>query len=264
MPFTFSHPIYVLPLKRISPKYISITGLVLGSMAPDFEYFIMLEPFRSIGHSLIGLLIQAIPISVLLAVIFHNLVKESVALHLPLAFNLDHRAYSILGKWRLKNLIDSIVFLLSVVIGFISHVFIDSFTHSYGYFVNRYSILSDIIIFNYPLFKILQYSLSVLGLFSIVVVIINRLYKSNPISRDMLNVTKNQKIKYWLIVIAVAIATTSLKLAITTSVNVIGILVVSPISGVCLGLILASLITRKVRPKLTYTEQAPRGNIRNN
>lgn len=247
MPFTFSHPVYAWPLRYISPKYMSITGLVLGSMAPDFEYFLMLEPFRSIGHSITGLFVQAIPLCVLFAIVFHYIMKESLALHLPSAFQLDRRAYNILGEWGLRNLKDWIVFIYSVVLGFISHVSIDALTHAHGYFVIRYSLLRNLIIFHLPLYKILQYSLSVLGLLTIVAVIMLRLYWSNPSSRDIPRVTKKQKVKYWSVVIAVTMVTTGLKITLTTSVNIVGILVVAPISGIGLGLLLASIITRNSR-----------------
>ncbi|WP_220463965.1 DUF4184 family protein [Adhaeribacter radiodurans] len=39
MPFTFSHPAIVLPLTLLLRKWYSLTGLVIGSLTPDFEYF---------------------------------------------------------------------------------------------------------------------------------------------------------------------------------------------------------------------------------
>jgi hypothetical protein len=39
MPFTASHPAIILPLIYLPGKWISLTGLVIGSMTPDFEYF---------------------------------------------------------------------------------------------------------------------------------------------------------------------------------------------------------------------------------
>lgn len=59
MPFTISHAIYAIPIRHIMPKYFSVMGLILGSMSPDFEYFIYLEPYVTIGHSIQGLLFQA-------------------------------------------------------------------------------------------------------------------------------------------------------------------------------------------------------------
>ncbi len=245
MPFTFAHPIYAFPLKYMSPKYYSLTGLVLGSMAPDFEYFYHLEPYQSIGHSIWGLFLQGIPISVLLAFIFHYIVKESLALHLPSLFNLNQRAFHILGQWKLNSFNAWIVFLSSVIVGFMSHVTIDAFTHTGGFFVVRYSLFREVMMFNLPIYKMLQYGLSLIGLFSILGVIIYYLYRSNPSAKGMPIITRKRKLLFWIYIITISFVITSAKLIVTDSSNTIGILVVAPISGLCLGLILSSLLLRK-------------------
>lgn len=52
MPLTFAHPAAVLPFSRNS-KYVNFLALVLGSMAPDFEYFLHGKPHGEISiHSL--------------------------------------------------------------------------------------------------------------------------------------------------------------------------------------------------------------------
>lgn len=218
-------------------------------MAPDFEYFIMLEPYSSIGHSILGLVLQAIPLSILFAFIFHYIVKEQLAIHMPSIFSLNRRAYNILGEWKLQNQKDWMIFVLSVVIGFISHVTIDAFTHVHGYFVVHFSILRELLFFGLPVFKALQHSLSLLGLLVTFVVIINQLYRSSLISNKALDVTTKQKILYWLSVMSFSIVVTGVKLVFTSSNNIIGILVVAPISGLLLGFILTSLIMRVVRIK---------------
>ncbi|WP_240482010.1 DUF4184 family protein [Flavobacterium psychrophilum] len=39
MPFTFSHPAIILPLRYLPRQWFSLTGLIIGSLTPDFEYF---------------------------------------------------------------------------------------------------------------------------------------------------------------------------------------------------------------------------------
>lgn len=56
MPLTFAHPAAILPFSRQS-KYIHFSALVLGSMAPDFEYFLRGRPVGEIGHSFTGFLL---------------------------------------------------------------------------------------------------------------------------------------------------------------------------------------------------------------
>ncbi|MBY3618363.1 DUF4184 family protein [Acinetobacter sp. CUI P1] len=244
MPFTFAHPIFALPFKYVKPKYFSATGLILGSMSPDFEYFIMLEPYQSIGHSIRGLLLQAIPLCVFLAVIFHSIVKESLVLHLPSNYNIDQRAYNTLSKWSLNSK-GCVVFILSVIIGFITHVFIDGFTHFNGYFVERYPLLRDLIIYNFPLYKILQHSFSIFGLLMLTWMIFSSMYRHHETVTTIPAVSTKQKIMFWTSVVVIAVAVTSMKLLFSSSRNLIGILVVSPITGTCLGIVFASIINRK-------------------
>ncbi|RAV04969.1 DUF4184 family protein [Paenibacillus sp. YN15] len=240
MPFTFSHPIYALPLKYISPKKLNVTGLVLGSMAPDFEYFIMLEPYSRIGHSILGLIAQALPLSILLAFIFHRVVKEQMAIHLPSMFSLNRRAYHAIREWKLYSTNDWIIFLLSITVGFFSHIALDAFTHNQGYFVIHLSFLRETY-WGLPLFKILQHSLSLLGLLLIFIFMAIYLLKTSPVSNKALNTTMKQKLLFWLAAIACSIIVTGLKLLFTPSKNIIGILVVAPISGLMLGIALISL-----------------------
>jgi hypothetical protein len=243
MPFTFAHPIFALPFKYVKPKYFSATGLILGSMSPDFEYFIMLEPYQSIGHSLTGLFLQAIPLSVIFAVIFHSIVKEILVLHLPSNYNIDQRAYNTLSKWSLNSK-GWVVLILSVIIGFLTHVFIDGFTHFNGYFVERYSPLRELMIYNLPLYKILQHSFSVSGLLLLIWMIISSLYRHHETVTIMPTVTTKQKVIFWTSVVVVAVAVTSMKLLFSSSRNIIGIFVVSPITGGYLGILLVSIIIR--------------------
>ncbi|MFD0619554.1 DUF4184 family protein [Paenibacillus sp. GCM10027629] len=248
MPFTFAHPLYAYPLKSIKPKYLSITGLVLGSMSPDFEYFIMLEPYSFMGHSILGLFLEALPLCTLLAVIFHYIVKEALAIHLPSLWHLDHRAFNLRGTWHLRGIQSWLIFLISVMIGFLTHVFIDAFTHVSGYFVVRYPVLREVVFFNIPLYKILQHSFSMLGLIVIGCVIVRSLYKSHPHAKEMPCATKNQKLQYWFTVVVIAIAIACAKVLFTSSQNWLGIFVVAPISGFCVGLIVASIRSKFIRP----------------
>lgn len=252
MPFTFSHPTYAFPLKYIIPK-LSLTGLVLGSMAPDFEYFIMLEPHASIGHTLPGLFLHAIPLSILFAFAFHWIIKEQLAIHLPSILHIDRRAYSMCGDWRLVNLKEWFLFIVSVVIGFISHITLDAFTHVHGYFVLKFPILSQTLLLDLPLYKLLQYSLSILGLLLLIVILLHNLSSRSFFTIKMPKVTVKQKIIYWGSVMLFTIGITSVKLLLTNSDNLIGILVVAPISGMILGLFFTSLVMKLLNPlRLKY------------
>lgn len=249
MPFTFAHPLYIAPLKAVKPAYFSLTGLLLGSMSPDFEYFIALEPYRTIGHSLSGLLLQAIPLSIVLAYLFHYIVKIPLAENLPALGNLDldRRARSLTGDWKLNHLKSWLVFLVSIIIGFYSHVLIDACTHYSGMFVTKYSFFRDTLT-GIPLYKWFQRSLSLFGLFVeaiFIMLLLSRVKMTARYSR----VTVQMKQLYWAIVLLFTVITVALKLLITSSTNYIGMFIVSSISGFIIGVVAASIVYRVLARK---------------
>src|SRR6478609_2941554 len=84
MPFTFSHPAIILPITYLPRKWFSLTGLVVGSLTPDFEYFIRMRVQSDYSHTLSGLFWFDLPLGILLAFIFHNIVRDSLFENLPL------------------------------------------------------------------------------------------------------------------------------------------------------------------------------------
>jgi hypothetical protein len=84
MPLTFlSHQAVVLPLKIAAPARTSGTALVLGSMAPDVEYFIRTYPTTTISHNWVGLIVFCLPVTLASYWVVTRLVAEPLALHLP-------------------------------------------------------------------------------------------------------------------------------------------------------------------------------------
>ncbi|MCM3626041.1 DUF4184 family protein [Paenibacillus glycanilyticus] len=244
MPYTLAHPLFAYPLKYVNRKFASVTGLVLGSMGPDLEYFVHLQPHQTIGHTIMGLFLQVIPLSIVLGLLFHYVVKTSLALHLPSAFDLDKRAYGLLNRWNMRSFRAWLIYLLSVVIGFCTHVLIDGFTHESGYFVKHLTILNKTIVLNLPLFKILQYSFSLLGLAVIALTILSHLYRSDPQAKSIPAVPSYQKWLFWTVVCLWVVLLTGLKLYVS-GLPAVSIVVVAPISGACVGLVAASLIYRR-------------------
>ena len=246
MPFTFAHPLYIVPVKYINPKYFSLAGLVLGSMSPDFEFFIVLEPYQTIGHTFKGLIMQAIPLSLLILMLL-QFVMRPFALHLPSAFGLDMRLYSAIRYFEAKKFRNWAVFISSVVIGFYSHLLVDSFTHASGYFVQKLPALQSGF-FGLPMYKVLQYSLSVVGVMVQACLIWMILMKKSPVARNfqVAKISPKRKTAYWMIVLLVTFGITGAKLLSATNSNLLGILIVSPISGCILGIVTASFIYRKI------------------
>lgn len=161
MPITFSHPVAILPLRK-SPLIFS--ALVIGSMAPDFNYFVQNSAQGHFGHTLMGLFLFCLPLSLLFYALYHLIFKRSLYELLP---SID--------KELLKDFLThekiSISFLgilsLSIFIGAMTHVFWDGFTHSYGWAASRWEFLQSTVVATQwgelKLYKVLQYSGHLLG-----------------------------------------------------------------------------------------------------
>lgn len=138
MPFTFAHPALVIPLRRCRQHWpwLSTTGLVVGSIAPDFEKFFRLKLASTHSHTLASLFYFSCPVGLALAFLFHGLVRQPLLQHLP-AF-LHHR----LSRWAV---VDWLAFvrrhplgvLASIWLGAATHLLWDSFTHK-NHFLTQY------------------------------------------------------------------------------------------------------------------------------
>src|SRR5687767_3554001 len=126
MPFTPAHPAVVLPLLR--SKWLSATGLIMGSVAPDFEYFFKLSVSSLHSHTLPGLLYFDLPVTLLLSIAFHQVVKQNLIRNTP-AF-LQRRFQDTLDFDFIRFLTNHwLIFTVSAIIGSASHIFWDGFTH---------------------------------------------------------------------------------------------------------------------------------------
>lgn len=173
MPFTFSHPALVLPLRKLPTHWFSMTGLILGSMLPDFEYFFRLAIRSEYSHTLAGLFWFNLPIGVLLAFIFHHAVKKTLFKNLPAFFQARFNRY-LSFNWKSYFMQHPFVVLFSLLIGASSHLFWDGFTHPTGYFVEHIPLLQGTVtLWGKPflLSKLLQHISSGLGAVFILAVI---------------------------------------------------------------------------------------------
>lgn len=185
MPFTMSHPAVVLPFR----KYFSATGLVLGSMSPDFEYFIKMKIESEIGHSLIGIFLFCVPTSLLFSFLFHYGVRKSLVENLPLYYKSRFQRFENFD-WYFYFKNNLVKVILSIIIGAFSHILWDSFTHYDGFMVLNLPILQGVI-FDVGLYKILQHSSTILGFFYIAYIV-----HSLPKSESLDNISSF----YWLVV----------------------------------------------------------------
>ena len=80
MPFTISHAAAVLPLQKTR---LPLAALMIGSMSPDFAYFLPGEPLREDTHSIAGIFWFCWPVSVALWFLFVGVLEQPTLALLP-------------------------------------------------------------------------------------------------------------------------------------------------------------------------------------
>ncbi|KGR76301.1 DUF4184 family protein [Ureibacillus sinduriensis] len=242
MPLTFAHPAAVLPFSRKS-KYINFLALVLGSMAPDFEYFLRGMPYGVIGHTFFGFVFFNLPVIIIVYWTYKKCIHSALYQHLP---SILQDCPSDVTKSA--GVFKSFVFLYCAFLGMLTHVVWDAFTHLEGYMVRNLSILSyPVQILNYqiPLFKLLQHGSTITG----ITFILGYLYIRAGRSRNNRQVTAspNQKLIYWGLIALFTIIFFGLWYLIgEVSIQAYGIIVVRIIDAALIGLLIVSLYFKQM------------------
>ena len=232
MPFTAAHPAIVLPFIRL--KYVSATGLIIGSVSPDFEYFLKMSVDSEHSHTIPGIFYFDIPVTIALAFIFHLVVKRNLILNLPAG--IQKRFHNLLTsdfkEYFRKHFI---VVIACAAFGAGSHVLWDSFTHNGAYFAKELSFIRNTFVpflgTRYPMFFVLQHVSTVIGLSIIVLYIIYM--KSAEIHPH------KPSLNYWMAWIVILMVTLAVRFLIKNYDFNLGNVVVTSISGLCI----ASIIT---------------------
>src|SRR6202050_3072102 len=83
MAFTISHAAAVLPFSRPLARWRLLSAAVIGSMVPDFGWFMPLRPARFETHSVLSLLSFCLPVGLATYWIFQRLMKVPLVELLP-------------------------------------------------------------------------------------------------------------------------------------------------------------------------------------
>ena len=238
MPFTFSHPAIVLPLTYLPKKCFSLTGLIIGSLIPDFEYFLRMKVKSNYSHTLDGLFWFDLSLGLLLAFVFHNIVRNSLFDNLPKFFKSRFYVFKQF-HWNSYFKKNWLVVLISILIGASSHVLWDSFTHEHGYFVQTIPTLTNTIdLFGRQILflKILQHSSTIIG----GLVIAFAIYKLPSHKTE----NENVNLKYWTIFAGLILTIITTRLLSGLDIKQYGNVIVTGISAILISLILVPLITK--------------------
>lgn len=230
MPFTFSHPAIVFPF--LKNNKLSATGLIIGAMCPDFEYFLRMKVQSSISHTFIGLFLFNLPVGLVIAILFHTLIKK------PLIDNLPDFIENRLSVLRNSNWMDYLKqnfskVIISLLLGAISHLVWDSFTHEAGYFVRELSFLQQKI-GNVPYYKIAQHLSSLFGM----ILLFYALFQMPGEETS----SKKHYLKYWFMVIFFTMVSFLIRFTFGSSSMQIGNMIVSFLSSLILATALTGMV----------------------
>ena len=165
MPFTLAHAAAAPPLRRLLGRWLPLSGLVVGSMSPDFEYLVHLSTRRTIGHTPVGVLVLCLPASLAVLLVFHRVVERPLLRLVPSRW--AHLAAAADEPFRFSPFPRFLAVCASAVLGAASHVAWDSFTHRGGWAVRRVPALRATLVsvggYDVVAYKALQYLSGVLG-----------------------------------------------------------------------------------------------------
>jgi len=247
MPFTFSHPAIVLPLIKARLK-LSATGLIIGSMIPDFEYFIRMRDRSRYSHTLTGIFWFDIPLALLVCFIYHLLVRNSLFDNLP-SFLKDRFSVYKKFNWPRYFIKNWAIVLASVIIGAVSHILWDAVTHNTMFYVNQadLSTMMKIGKINLAGYKFLQLASTITG----GLIVIYSIFALRRIHQPKTKIDY----RYWALVWFIAFFVFFLRFSRFGFhfyyFKYHRVIAVSAISSMMIGLILTPLLLKQRQPAVT-------------
>jgi len=137
---------------------------MIGSIVPDFAYFVRAFDVASFAHTVSGAICVSLPVG-LAVYLLMRLTFGRIARALP----APHSSFLMsLGIDKLGGMRSLLAVMVAILIGALSHNFIDSFTHQSGVAVSMFPVLSKeaFSVGGDPLhvFRLLQYLGSAIGM----------------------------------------------------------------------------------------------------
>lgn len=162
MPFTLAHPAAAVPFAR---SKLVLSALVIGSLAPDIQYFVRLTGQDRDAHQYPGILLVTFPVAIVMLITFHALLKWPLISLMP--HRLQLRLVEPARRFRWWPLSRAALVFVSLAAGIVTHIAWDAFTHTDGWIVNIWPILRVPLFYvghtGIPPFKIAQHMSTVVG-----------------------------------------------------------------------------------------------------
>lgn len=157
MPFTLSHPAAAVPLAR--PLRLPMSALWVGSLSPDFIYFLQLRAEGEFGHTFAGLFLSCLPLSLVVLWLWHRVQKYPAAALLP-AWAGRRAAAAAAAPFGFGPGRRFARICAGILVGAVTHDVWDAFTHTDGWVAQHWPLLLREVPFPYfqhmPVCKLLQ------------------------------------------------------------------------------------------------------------
>jgi len=182
VPFTLSHAAAAFPFRRTR---LIPSALVIGTFAPDFEFFLRLAPRGPFGHTLRGVFVFTLPAALIVLWLFHRFLKRPAALLLPEPF--QRRTARYLGPFEFLPASRLALIVASILVGIATHLVWDSFTHPQTWLYYHWPFLRQTVFI--PIFgmvrycRVFQYVFTFVGI-GILWAWVNRWYHSTKPSHE--------------------------------------------------------------------------------
>jgi hypothetical protein len=180
MPFTVSHAAAVLPFRRLVGARLPLAALMIGSMSPDFAYFLPDPPNRISTHNLVGLFVFCWPVALAAWLFYVHFLEQPTRALMP-------------ERWRERITPSDPTFSasvllaasLAVILGAATHIIWDSFTHARSPLVAALPALHSVVAtyrgHEIHLYWVLQHTSSVVGMTVLIAWAMRELHKSVPV-----------------------------------------------------------------------------------
>lgn len=156
MPFTLSHPAAIALFRRLVRRgHLALSALAIGTMSPDFEYLWRLRPAWKWSHTWLGLFYFCLPVGLATLAVWVFFVRDPVRVLLA----LPNSKLALTPRWWLQA-------AGAIIIGALSHVVWDGFTHGYDWASALFPVLwSRVVVAGVSIrwFNVLQHLSTVFG-----------------------------------------------------------------------------------------------------
>jgi hypothetical protein len=236
MPFTLAHPAIVLPL--VNSKRVSTTALIIGTMIPDFKFYLQLKENIYSENTSFSFLCIDLSLAIFFSYLFHNLLKKPLLANLPILWSDKFKA-SQTNQWNQYAASNKIVIIFSALLGVMTHIVWDGFTHHDGFFVTLIDVLNYKIHFNsydLPIYFLLQILFSILGL----AILFNFIYKKKFIQE--VSFKHLSSYSYWIYFLIIFIILLAMRLMLLPQYNTFWSIVIAIIGCALYAWTLNSII----------------------